>query len=105
MAFHWHGDFFDVPHGSVCLARSERTACQAFRIAGVAYGLLCHLEVTPEIVRSMVREFEPEWRQARADGAAILTRMRDHLGALRLHGRRLAAGWTDLVAQRAEPHP
>jgi GMP synthase-like glutamine amidotransferase len=105
VASHWHGDFFGVPGGAVSVARSEMTECQAFRLAGVAYGLLCHLEVTSAIVESMVREFEPEWREAQLDGAAILGGMRHHLEALQGHGRRLAQGWADLVAQRPSWRP
>jgi GMP synthase-like glutamine amidotransferase len=45
VAFHWHGDVFDVPAGATGLARSERTPHQAFRYGDRAYGLLFHLEV------------------------------------------------------------
>lgn len=39
--FHWHGDIFGVPDGATALARSELTACQAFRF-DQAYGILFH---------------------------------------------------------------
>jgi GMP synthase (glutamine-hydrolysing) len=40
---HWHGDVFDLPEGAKHLARSERTAVQAFR-HGSAWGVLFHPE-------------------------------------------------------------
>jgi GMP synthase (glutamine-hydrolysing) len=69
MAFHWHGDIFDLPRDSVTLASSELTPIQAFRHGDKTYGFLCHLEVTETSVRAMVREFTDESRHAslRAD--------------------------------------
>jgi GMP synthase (glutamine-hydrolysing) len=69
MAFHWHGDIFDLPRDSVTLASSELTPIQAFRHDDKTYGFLCHLEVTETSVRAMVREFTDEARHAslRAD--------------------------------------
>ena len=69
MAFHWHGDIFDLPRDSTTLASSEMTPIQAFRHGDKTYGFLCHLEVTENSVRSMVREFTDEARHAalRAD--------------------------------------
>lgn len=62
----WHGDTFDLPHGSVLLASSPAYANQAFRI-GSAYGVQFHLEVT--------RSMASEWAQVPAY-AASLERMR-----------------------------
>src|SRR6185436_10208837 len=53
-AFHWHGDVFSLPPGSIHLASSDRTPFQAYR-HGAAYGLLFHLEATEGIVRDMVQ--------------------------------------------------
>lgn len=44
--FHWHGEAFDLPAGSVLLARSEGCAHQAFQIGERAIGLQFHLETT-----------------------------------------------------------
>jgi len=46
---HWHGEVFDAPPGATALARSERTACQAFR-AGSAWGVLFHAEADRRLV-------------------------------------------------------
>jgi len=54
--FHWHGDTFDLPAGSVQLARSPQCENQAFRHGKSAYGLQFHMEVTSQIIDSWLRE-------------------------------------------------
>lgn len=49
---HWHGDTFDLPKGTVHLARSKKCENQAFRHGDNVYGLQFHLEATPGMVRS-----------------------------------------------------
>lgn len=52
MAFHWHGDTFDLPTGAVHLAKSEACPHQAFAFGNVL-ALQCHLEVTPAAVEGL----------------------------------------------------
>ena len=47
--FHWHGDTFDLPEGSIQLASSEHYSNQAFQYES-AVGLQFHLEVNEEMV-------------------------------------------------------
>jgi len=47
--FHWHGDTFDLPPGSVRLASSEHYPNQAFQYKS-AVGLQFHLEVNEDMV-------------------------------------------------------
>ena len=47
--FHWHGDTFDLPEGSVLLASSAKYPHQAFRFATCAYGLQFHVEPDSDI--------------------------------------------------------
>lgn len=54
---HWHGDIFDLPAGSVLLARSAATPVQAFRYGDTAYGLLFHLEADTDQVSAMASAF------------------------------------------------
>lgn len=56
--FHWHGDTFDLPPEAFCLAYSQRTARQAYRIGSAIYGLQFHLEVTPAMIVSWSCEDE-----------------------------------------------
>ena len=55
MAFHWHGDTFDLPKGSVLLASSAKYQHQAFRVGRNAWGLQFHLEMTEFMIRDWVR--------------------------------------------------
>jgi GMP synthase-like glutamine amidotransferase len=48
----WHGDAFDLPGDASLLATSEVCRNQAFAYKN-AYGLLFHLEFTPEMVRGL----------------------------------------------------
>jgi GMP synthase (glutamine-hydrolysing) len=56
MAFHWHGDTFTPPPGSIHLARTADCAQQAFRYGPAAYGLQFHWEVTPAMLDCWLAE-------------------------------------------------
>ncbi len=52
--FHWHGETFSIPPGATHLLKSRYCRNQAFAI-GKNLGLQCHIEMTPELVRSWAR--------------------------------------------------
>jgi GMP synthase-like glutamine amidotransferase len=54
--FHWHGETFDLPAGSVWLASSAACLHQAFRLRERAWGLQFHLETSPEMIAQWLRE-------------------------------------------------
>ncbi len=58
--FEWHGDIFSLPPGAVSLASSALYPHQAFRLGRRVYGLLFHLEVTAEMVKTMLDTFADE---------------------------------------------
>ncbi len=64
MAFHWHGDVFELPQGACPLAFSEACSQQGFWIGEHVVGLQFHLEVTPEIVHALVEQGANELRQS-----------------------------------------
>jgi GMP synthase (glutamine-hydrolysing) len=97
MAYHWHGDVFDLPRGAVALASSELTACQAFRYGTHAYGFLFHMEVTDAIIGDMVAAFADELASAGIVGDAIRAGARQHLTALQGIGRRVFGRWAQCL--------
>lgn len=75
--FHWHGETFDLPEGSIHLAESDRCPNQAFEIefdggpdrgGALALALQFHLEATEASVREMMEAEEAS--RARAPAAA-----------------------------------
>lgn len=52
--FHWHGDVFDLPEGATLLAASGIVPNQAFVYGNSTYGVLFHVEVTPQMVEELV---------------------------------------------------
>ncbi len=82
IAFHWHGDAFELPEGATLLASSGPTPVQAFRYGEKAYGLLFHLEVEERLVRRMLDTFAQEAREAGEDPHEILRQTPEHLPQL-----------------------
>jgi GMP synthase-like glutamine amidotransferase len=60
MAFHWHGDTFDLPAGAIHLARSEACQNQAFVYNEKVLGLQFHLESTKDSVQQIVNNCADE---------------------------------------------
>lgn len=98
-AFHWHGDIFDLPHGSTGLASSDATACQAFRHSTLAYGLLFHAEVTRPMVAAMVHGFAEELAESGAHATDVLRDAERYLPPLGRVASSIFHHWTMLVAE------
>ncbi|MBI4465484.1 MAG: gamma-glutamyl-gamma-aminobutyrate hydrolase family protein [Acidobacteria bacterium] len=84
MAFHWHGDTFDLPDGAVRLFRSDLYENQGFRWGKNVYAIQFHFEVNPgmiedwledsgcqaelaavpEVMPEMIRQQTAEWGQS-----------------------------------------
>ena len=52
--FQWHGDTFDLPIGSIHLAKSDVCSNQAFQIGDRVLGLQFHLESTAQSIQKLI---------------------------------------------------
>ena len=55
IAFHWHGDTFDIPPGAARMAKSEACANQAFEYGGRVVGLQFHLESSLASIQRLIQ--------------------------------------------------
>jgi len=96
-AYHWHGDLFELPPEAVSLASSEQTRHQIFRYGSNAYGFLCHLEMTENVIREMIRNFSDELRQENIDGGWLLEKAQEHLPPQQRISETVFGKWTHLI--------
>lgn len=98
MAFHWHGDIFELPEGAVPLASSKWTEHQAFRYGDNAYGFLFHMEVSAKLIRQMVRTFQAELEGTGVDGNRITRDIEQYLLPLQQDvGKLVFERWAGLL--------
>lgn len=97
VAYHWHGDAFDLPKQSSLLASSEITPVQAYRYDERAYGVLFHLEVTENHVREMLTEFGDEIQQENLSAERILEEAKDHLEPIEKMGATVFSRWVEFI--------
>jgi GMP synthase-like glutamine amidotransferase len=60
ITFHWHGDTFDLPAGSVHLLQSDACPHQAYLYKDQVMGLQFHMEAVPDLVKAMVENGRSE---------------------------------------------
>jgi len=60
IAFHWHGDTFDLPGGAILLASSQACVNQAYIYKERVLGLQFHLEITAEGVPRLLSNCSEE---------------------------------------------
>jgi GMP synthase (glutamine-hydrolysing) len=102
VAYHWHGDVFELPSGAVSLASSEMTPHQAFRYGRSAYGFLFHMEVTEHIIKEMVKTFQDELQSAGLNGLGVVQQARKHLPRLGDIGKSVFTRWAGMVGSRGD---
>lgn len=79
LAFHWHGDTFDLPEGADWLFENEATPHQGFSVGRRAVGLQFHFEVMPEDVRQMLAHGAAELE---SHAESELTQSPEHIASL-----------------------
>lgn len=67
-AFQWHGETFSIPPGATRILEGEHCANQAFAL-GRHIGMQCHVEMTPELVRTWIGTGKDEIEQHRKSPA------------------------------------
>ena len=58
-SFHWHGETFSIPPGATRIAGNAHCVNQMF-VMGRHLGMQCHVEITPEMVRTWCRDWDKE---------------------------------------------
>jgi hypothetical protein len=80
LSFHWHGETFTLPPGGTLLASSPYCANQAFAL-GKHLGLQCHVEMTPEMIRSWCESGKKELERAACVSVQAAGEIQGHLQA------------------------
>jgi GMP synthase-like glutamine amidotransferase len=98
LSFHWHGETFTLPEGAVGIASSPYCRNQAFAL-GPHLGLQCHVEMTPEMIRSWCESGKGELARCACpsvQGAAeIQAQLQPRVAALNAVAARLYERWID----------
>ena len=98
LAFHWHGETYTLPPGAVCIASSPHCRNQAF-VLGPNLGMQCHVEMTPEMIRSWCESGKDEIARCAcpdsADCAEIQAHLEPRIAALNAVAARLYDRWID----------
>jgi GMP synthase (glutamine-hydrolysing) len=95
--FHWHGDTFDLPLGTLHLARSNAYANQAFAVEDYALGLQFHPEVTADGLESWYVGHACELHHAGIAAADLRSSARMHAPALETAAARFLELWLDTI--------
>ena len=96
--FHWHGETFTIPPGGTRILTGRHCPNQAYVVDGRHLGMQCHVEMTPELVRTWCETGSTEIRESLASPAvqavgAIEAEMTGRLPLLTDTARRLYERW------------
>ena len=101
LSFHWHGETFTIPAGATRLAGSAYCANQAFAL-GPHLGMQCHVEMTPEMIRTWAAD--PADEPGQVAGPSVQTpaemevQIESRVRALNAVAARLYDRWTEGLA-------
>ncbi len=105
--FQWHGETFTIPPGGNRILRGEHCANQAYVVDGLHLGMQCHVEMTPEMIRTWCETGADEIAQSRGspavqDTTAIGRETPERLPALSATAQRLYTRWIRGLAGRVD---
>ncbi len=96
LSFHWHGETFSLPQGAERILSSPWCANQAFAL-GKHLGLQCHVEMTPELIKSWcetgAREIAANPGPSVQSAQAILEDLENRVPRLHRIADRLYSRW------------
>jgi len=91
----WHQDMFQLPQDSELILSSAACAHQGLFVGTCSYGLQCHVEATPEIVKGWIAN-TPDWH-----GYSDYAETIDFAAAMKT-GRGVVDRWLDYVSTKPE---
>lgn len=80
LAFHWHGETFTIPDDATRILSSRYCANQAF-VLGKHLAMQCHVEMTPELIRSWCRGWEKDLSNRASDSVQTPAQMEEDIDA------------------------
>lgn len=94
----WHGDAFDIPEGGIKLASSPLCENQAFRLGKNAYGFLFHFELTPQLIKNLLK-IDKKWvhEDFEMDEEKLITQSQEKQGLMREQCERLFENFKTLA--------
>lgn len=106
-AFHWHGETFSLPSGTIPLLSGKFCTNQAF-VSGRHLGLQCHLEMTPDMVKEWCRVNAEELEQNQGSPAVqtadeIQRDLHRRISALQNVAYRIYRNWITALDTHNDP--
>jgi GMP synthase-like glutamine amidotransferase len=104
-SFHWHGETFTIPPGATRVLENPHCANQAFAL-GKHFGMQCHVEMTPDMVRTWVRGGNGELAEHRGSPAVqapeeIERELDARIAALNDAASRIYDRWTQNLSRES----
>jgi GMP synthase-like glutamine amidotransferase len=102
-SFHWHGETFSIPPGGTRVLENAVCENQGFAL-GKHLGLQCHVEMTPDLIRTWLRSGSQEIEDSRASAAVqspqdIERDLERRAAALNEVANRLYDRWTENLSR------
>ncbi len=96
-AYHFHGDFFNLPPTCIRLAQSEMTYCQVFRFRENVYGFQYHLEVDQALIETMCHNNAEYMNKNGFDANTIIKQSLAHIEQFKHNNATVLNHWIDLL--------